>query len=142
METPWTFYLKLSGLFLLLTAVITYHYGRHGLRKHPRLTDRHVAAADPQVGGELIQRYGCGGCHVIPGVPGAKGNVGPRLDHLSDKIYIAGVLPHSPQNLVLWIRDPRRVDPHTAMPDLGVGPREARDIAAYLYTLDQRRGLW
>jgi cytochrome c2 len=34
-----------------------------------------------------------------------------------------------------WIRHPRNISPHTAMPDTGVTVTDARDIAAYLYTL-------
>jgi cytochrome c1 len=33
-----------------------------------------------------------------------------------------------------WIRDPQHVSPGTAMPDLGVGEGDARDITAFLYT--------
>ncbi|PRY20191.1 hypothetical protein CLV70_12572 [Pseudosporangium ferrugineum] len=32
--------------------------------------------------------------------------------------------------------DPQAVEPGTAMPDLGVTSTDARDIAAYLFTLD------
>jgi cytochrome c len=48
---------------------------------------------------------------------------------------IAGELPNSPDNLVRWIKDPKAVEPGTAMPDLGLTDDEARDVAAYLYTL-------
>jgi len=36
---------------------------------------------------------------------------------------------------VRWLRDPKSIDPWTAMPDLGVSDRAARDMAAYLATL-------
>jgi len=36
---------------------------------------------------------------------------------------------------VLWLREPQRVNPDSAMPDLGVSERDARDMAAYLATL-------
>ena len=49
-------------------------------------------------------------------------------------MYIAGVLPNTPDALIRWIMDPRDVDPKTAMPDLGVTSHDARDIAAYLYS--------
>lgn len=35
-----------------------------------------------------------------------------------------------------WLRDPQSVVPNNAMPDLGLNEQQARDIAAYLYTLD------
>ena len=45
------------------------------------------------------------------------------------------MLPHTPENLMRWIEDPKKVDSLTAMPTLGVSHGEARDIAAYLYAL-------
>jgi cytochrome c len=83
----------------------------------------------------MRQQYGCGACHVIPGVEGATGLVGPPLTHWSGRVYIAGNLANTPDNLVRWIRDPQGVEPGTAMPNLGVTEADARDIAAYLYTL-------
>jgi cytochrome c2 len=88
-------------------------------------------------GHALVQRYGCGSCHVIPGVAGAVGKVGPSLADFRERTFVAGVLPHSPDNLMKWIEDPPKVDSLTAMPRLGVSHGEARDIAAYLYALDR-----
>jgi cytochrome c2 len=61
--------------------------------------------------------------------------VGPRLDGISQRYYIAGELPNTPDNLMLWIEHPRLVEPHTVMPEMGVTQQDSRDIAAYLYTL-------
>ena len=47
------------------------------------------------------------------------------------------MLPNTPQNLIRWIQNPPAVDPLTAMPNVGVTQADARDIAAYLYTLRQ-----
>jgi cytochrome c1 len=33
-----------------------------------------------------------------------------------------------------WIQHPQRIDPNTAMPDMDVSERDARDISAYLLT--------
>ena len=82
-----------------------------------------------------IRHHGCGTCHTIGGIPGAEGLVGPALDGLAARSFIAGVLPNSGENLVRWIQDPRAIAPKTAMPDLGVSEADARDIAAYIYTL-------
>lgn len=57
------------------------------------------------------------------------------LTQLASRVYVAGMLPNTPENLTLWIEHPTQVNPRTAMPDLGVGEARARDIAAYLYTL-------
>jgi cytochrome c len=86
-------------------------------------------------GKELIQAYGCGSCHTIPGIYTARGLVGPPLMFFSRRTMIAGELPNSPDNLVHWIRNPKEVEPGTAMPNLGLTDYEAHDVAAYLYTL-------
>jgi putative membrane protein len=91
--------------------------------------------ASPDRGRAAIRRYGCGSCHDIPGVTGAGGMVGPPLGQISQRVYIAGVLTNEPDNMIRWIENPPGIDPKTAMPNMGVTPRDARDIAAYLYTL-------
>jgi cytochrome c1 len=50
-------------------------------------------------------------------------------------MYIAGMLPNVPGNLVRWVRDPKSVNEKTAMPNLGVTTQDAADIGAYLYSL-------
>jgi cytochrome c len=94
-----------------------------------------MVGGNPSRGPALMRSYGCGTCHTVSGVVGANGLVGPPLNGLAQRGYIAGVLPNAPENLVRWIENPKAVDPLTAMPVLGVTPADARDIAAYLYTL-------
>ena len=96
---------------------------------------RQLTGGDPERGRVYARSYGCGSCHTIPGVPGAKANVGPPLTGLAQRAYVAGVVPNTPDNLVSWIRHPQQIDPKTAMPDVGVTEPHARDIAAYLYSL-------
>ena len=86
-------------------------------------------------GKELIRSYGCGSCHTIPRVTGAEASVGPSLQGIATRAYIAGVLPNQPENMIRWIMNPPGVDDKTAMPNLHVTATDARDIAAYLYTL-------
>ena len=92
---------------------------------------------DPAVrrGKVLIAEAGCGTCHLVPGITGADGLVGPPLLAFSRRAYIAGLLRNNPNNLVTWLRWPQRVVPGNAMPDLGLSEPQARDIAAYLYTI-------
>jgi cytochrome c1 len=79
---------------------------------------------------------GCAGCHTIPGVPSAQGQVGPRLDAtLSSRLYIAGVLPNNKENMICWLRASRQMVPHTTMPSTGISEQQARDVAAYLYAI-------
>ncbi len=94
-----------------------------------------VVGGNAEHGPSLIVAYGCAACHTVPGVKGARGNVGPPLTRFGDRTYIAGMLRNTPANLVRWIRDPQGVVPGNAMPNMGVTEAEARDIAAYLYTL-------
>lgn len=94
-----------------------------------------LTGGDPHRGRVAIDRYGCGGCHTIPGVRGADALVGPNLDRVASRTYIAGVLQNTPDNMVTWVQNPPGVDPKTAMPNLRVTDLDARDIASYLYTL-------
>ena len=89
----------------------------------------------PARGRELIRHYGCVSCHTIPGIRGADALVGPPLAGIASRAYIAGVLPNTPGDMMHWIRNPQAVDSLTAMPNTGVTAGDARDIAAYLYTL-------
>lgn len=86
-------------------------------------------------GAALIEAKGCGACHTIPGIRGAEGVVAAPLTTFARRTFIAGELPNTPENLVRWVRDPRSVEPHTAMPAVGLTDQQARDIAAYLYEL-------
>lgn len=95
-----------------------------------------VEGGDAGRGAEAIRRHECGACHRIPGILGARGSVGPTLEHFRRRVYIAGRYPNTPRYLVPWIRNAPAHAPATAMPDLDVGAAEARDIAAYLYSLE------
>jgi cytochrome c2 len=90
---------------------------------------------DPVRGAAVIRQADCGSCHTIPGIKAAEGVVGPPLYYFSRRSYIAGELPNTPANLARWILDPQSVEPGTAMPPLGLNEQQARDAAAYLYTL-------
>lgn len=90
---------------------------------------------DAARGRELIRSYGCGSCHTIPRVAGAESTVGPSLAGEATRAYIAGVTPNTPENMIRWIMNPPGIDDKTAMPNLHVNATDARDIAAYIYTL-------
>jgi cytochrome c2 len=94
-----------------------------------------TAGGRADVGRRLVASHGCDACHTIPGIPGADRTVGPSLAGFAGRAYIGGVLVNSPTNLVTWLRNPPAVDSATAMPATGLDEREARDVAAYLYTL-------
>lgn len=90
----------------------------------------------PERGRLEIARLQCGACHEIPGVRAARGRVGPPLDAFARRVYVAGKFPNQPDYLVAWLRAPPGMAPLTAMPALVHDEQSARDIAAYLYTLE------
>ena len=94
-----------------------------------------MTGGTPARGREAIRSYGCQSCHTIPGVTGAKALVGPPLAGIASRSYIAGVMSNTPQHMIEWLRNPPGIDSKTAMPNMNVTERDARDIAAYLYTL-------
>ncbi len=94
-----------------------------------------IAGGDPDRGLVLIQEYGCQSCHAIPGLQGRPAWVGPPLEMWSERLYIAGNLTNTPENLIYWLQFPQEVEPGTAMPNQGVTEEDARHISAYLYTL-------
>jgi cytochrome c len=104
----------------------------HGCR---RADARPVEGGDADRGKVAIREYGCGSCHTIPGVAGANGLVGPPLSQWGQRVYIAGYVPNTTDFLIRWIEVPRAIKPRTDMPNLAVPESDARDIAAYLYTL-------
>jgi cytochrome c len=81
---------------------------------------------------DLMIHYGCPTCHVIPGIPGAVGKVGPSLAGLAQRSYLAGVLPNTPENLEQWVMHPQRFQPGIAMPEMGVTPKATQRIADFL----------
>jgi cytochrome c oxidase assembly factor CtaG/cytochrome c2 len=94
-----------------------------------------MTGGHPSRGREAMRKYGCQSCHTIPGVTGTKALVGPPLAGIAERSFIGGVLTNSPENMINWLRDPPAAAPRTAMPNLGVTEKDARDMAAYLYTL-------
>ena len=87
---------------------------------------------DPARGRVALAQYACNACHMIPGVTGARVYVGRPLKGLAERKFIAGKLPNTRQNLMLWIRNPQQVDPEAAMPMQGVTEQDALDMSAYL----------
>ena len=96
---------------------------------------RDLVGADPAQAVAIMERVGCAACHAIPGVDWPQGQVGGSLAGFGDRAMIAGRLPNQPEVLTVWLRDAPSLDPATAMPAMPITDAEARDIAAYLYTL-------
>jgi len=129
----------LSLILLLLVAAAAASLIYNVVRQNMEQKQAAIAATggDPDQGALLIARFGCVGCHVIPGVDGALGQVGPELGGLARRTFVAGVVPNTVDNLVRFIVDPQSVDEKSAMPVTGINGEQARDVAAYLYSIRQ-----
>ena len=96
---------------------------------------RGVAGGNAARGKTKLTQYGCGSCHTIPGVADAQGVVGPPLIFFGRRTVIAGEVNNDADELIAWIMNPQSIEPNTIMPNLDVNATDARDMAAYLYTL-------
>ena len=118
----------------ILSAVVLSTVSACSRGQHERAASL-LTGGDPWRGRQQVSNYGCDTCHTIPGVRNADATVGPPLTQLGRRSYLAGRLENTPENMMRWIRQPHSVDEKTAMPNTGVTERDARDIAAFLYTL-------
>lgn len=91
---------------------------------------------DARRGRQLADEFGCGACHVIPGIAGARGEAGPSLRRMGRRGYIAGRAPNTEEAMLRFLLAPESVAPGTAMPAVGLTRVQARDIAAFLRTLE------
>jgi putative membrane protein len=94
-----------------------------------------IAGGNARRGQGLVKSYGCVACHIVPGVPGGDATVGPSLAGFRERQLIGGTAAQSADNLAQWIHDPKSLDSLTMMPNVGVTPTDARDIASYLYSI-------
>src|SRR5438045_9648748 len=94
---------------------------------------RAMTGGEPSRAPDIIRRYGCAGCHTIPGIPGGDGQVGGPLTDLKHRVYVGGVVPNSPDNLVRWIVSPQAFSPRSAMPATGVSEADARPVDSFLH---------
>jgi cytochrome c2 len=120
---------------MALTASACSRVNSQEFRQAAILTD----GGNARAGARAIRQYGCNACHTISGIPGARGLVGPPLDGIADRSYLAGELFNTPANMMRWIQHPHEVEPHTIMPEMNVSEDDSRDISAYLYTLHTKQ---
>ena len=93
-------------------------------------------AEDMERGLAAIERTGCAACHEIPGIDWPEGRLGPSLRGFDDIGLIAGAVPNTPENLAAFVRNAPAVKPGSTMPAMPLSEEESRDVAAYLYGLD------
>ena len=102
----------------------------HYMQEHGYETVPVYPRGDVILGGRVYVRV-----QDIPGIAGADANAGPPLHRVGTRTYIAGYIQNSPDNMAAWIEDPQKALPGNAMPRMGIPQKDARDIAAFLYTL-------
>lgn len=125
----------LLAIFFAITVAIFANTENHT----PIMARQTVPQGNPLDAPRAVVSYGCGACHTIPGIAGAHGMVGPDLKDIATRSLLAGRVPNTPDNLIMWIQHPQMVKPGTDMPEMGVTDVDARNIAAYLYSLPDRK---
>lgn len=120
-----------SGL-LLMVPILVLLAACADKRQQPR----DITGADASAGLAVIERLGCAACHQIPGVDWPQGTVGGSLNGFADRSMIAGRFPNQPDTLATWVRNAPSMSATTGMPAMPMTSAEARDVAAYLYTLE------
>ena len=125
-------YLRTTSGLLLMVPILVLLSACADKRQQPR----DITGADAAAGLAVIERLGCAACHQIPGVDWPQGTVGGSLDGFADRSMIAGQFPNQPETLATWVRNAPSMSPKTGMPAMPMTSVEARDVAAYLYTLE------
>jgi len=127
-----TVLLGLGVVGALASALVQYRQ----FQSEAKLSAEVMSGGSVAAGKEAIDRFACGSCHVIPGIADATGEAGPALRGVARRAIIAGKLPNDPQNMATWVRTPQHVSHGTAMPQQPMDERDAKDITAYLMTLN------
>ncbi len=117
-------------LAILAAAIIASGCGKRVEKEAAAMTGGDVGRGRTAIG-----KYGCAACHTIPGIHNAVATVGPPLTQVAVRQYLGGHLVNTPDNMMKWLQHPQQIDPKNAMPEMGITDQDARDIAAYLYTL-------
>lgn len=119
-----------GGVLLCLGAALAFQYKPWNSGRKVRAT-----AGNPKAGRKVLVQYGCTACHSIPGISETGDITAPSLAHIGNRQTLAGIVPNTPENMVEWIQSPSRLKAGTSMPGMNVPEKQARDIAAFLYTL-------
>lgn len=106
--------------------------------KSPPEDEHAMPIAEPAAGLAVIRATGCGACHTIPGLSWPEGRVGPPLAGFARSTLIAGALPNRPDVLARYVRNAPSLIPGSTMPAIPMTEEDARNVAAYLYTLRGR----
>jgi len=98
-------------------------------------TSTQQSAGEALFGQVAMQQYNCSSCHVIDGIASATYHVGPPLNNMVNRRFIAGTLPTTRENLIQWIMNPPHFKPQSLMPNLHVKRHHAEVMVDYLYQI-------
>jgi cytochrome c len=94
------------------------------------------AAGNVSRGRELANQYGCNVCHMMPGVEGPQGSLGPSLAGLASRpTFSTAAVPNTAANLAQFIQNPASLNPQSSMPPIAIAADDVQDLVAYLQTL-------
>ncbi len=125
--------LAIAGVFALLLST-----GCNWFRDFDYGRGARVANGDPQQGKAKLRKHSCTSCHIIPGIADADGTAGPALNRWGRRrSFLGGAVENSPENLERWMMDPASVKPGTRMPAMPMTEPDARDMAAYLFSINK-----
>ena len=101
----------------------------HGQQK-PAVEDAGAVA-----GRRVFESNACINCHTVGGTP-ADGRFGPDLTHLMSRTTIAaGAAENTPDNLRLWIQNPKAIKPGSLMPAMQLSDADLNAVVSYMETL-------
>lgn len=126
----------MKRVFLVLLLTIATACNRGEAAKTSGGASAPAAIGNAGRGPELAAQYGCNVCHIIPGVEGPQGSLGPSLQGLGSRPTISmGAVQNTPANLVQFIQNPAALNPQSSMPPMAIAENDAKDLVAYLVTL-------
>jgi cytochrome c oxidase subunit 2 len=92
-------------------------------------------SGDAEKGRAVFSQMTCVNCHTIEGMA-SRANEGPNLTHFASRKYLgARIVPNTPENLRLWLKDPQQIKPGAKMPDFNLTPVQINELVAYFETL-------
>jgi cytochrome c2 len=84
---------------------------------------------------EVMRAKGCTACHIIPGIPEAKGTMGPTLKDIGNrKRIVARTLSNNEKNMRRWLKNPKKVRSGTMMPNVGLSDAEIDALVAHFFS--------
>lgn len=122
--------------------IVTYFASVDGAQKGliPAAADTTVPHADAVHGRELFETRGCAGCHEFSGSGVTAHPPAPAFTSDADRtLALAPDLRftrdrYRPEALTKWLVNPSVIKSDTRMPNLGLTPRDAADLARFLLT--------